>query len=328
PLASRLFLVFPFLQSWRKMRPVWLRRTLAALGTFLWPAARRFRAAVSVMNPVYVALYDARRTALEEGGSVALAESVGGGKDLLTAMIQANWEADEKDRMSDNTVLANMGSIVHGGQETTSSTLGRFLTLFAENTDLQQRLRREVQEAKALPGEDLDFNELEALPLLDAVVREMLRMYSPVTFIWRQTKKDLVLPLTYLIRSQITGQETRELVVEEGTKVYLGLSAANRSTAIWGPDAAEFKPERWMNRDRGEAKLPGAYSGMMTFLSGAKVCPYALCALFVILSVLLLGFSFEPIGEAIDWSMGVTLEPRVRGREKEGLQVPVRVRVL
>jgi len=124
----------------------------------------------------------------------------------------------------------------------------------------------------------LDFNELERLPLLDAVVREMLRVYSPVTFVWRQyvffyfphlsvlnarrTMKDVLIPLTYPIQSTITGEETNQLLIEEGTAVYLGLSAANRSTAIWGPDAAEFKPERWLNRSQTESKLPGAYSGM------------------------------------------------------------------
>ncbi|KAJ6511636.1 cytochrome P450 [Mycena vulgaris] len=333
PLASRLFLVLPFLESWRKMRPVWLRRTLASIATFPWPAAGKFRAAVDAMHPVYVMLYDSRKQALEEGGSAALAETAAGGKDLITSMIQANWDADEADKMSDDIVLANMSSIVHGGQETTSSSLARFLSLVAADTDLQQRLRVELQEAKAkkAPGEDLDFNELERLPLLDAVVREMLRIYSPVTFVWRQTKKDVVVPLTYPIRSEITGEETTELLIEEGTAVYLGLSAANRSTAIWGPDAAEFKPERWLNRSQNESKLPGAYSGMMTFLSGAKVCPgkiFAILEMKLVLSVLLLAFSFEPISEPIDWRMGITLEPRVRGREKEGVQVPVLVTVL
>jgi len=71
-----------------------------------------------------------------------------------------------------------------------------------------------------------------------------------------------MIPLTYPIRSTTTNEETDQLLVEKGTKVYLGLSAANRSTAIWGPDAAEFKPERWLNRSQSESKLPGAYSGM------------------------------------------------------------------
>ncbi|KAJ6582349.1 cytochrome P450 [Mycena capillaripes] len=333
PLASRLFPVLPFLESWRKIQPVWLRRTLASIATFPWPAARKFRAAVDAMHPVYVNLYTSRQKVLEEGGSAALAETAAGGKDLITSMIQANWEAEEAEKMSDDVVLANMGSIVHGGQETTSSSLARFLSIVAENPDLQQRLREEICEAKArkAPGEDLDFNELERLPLLDAVVREMLRIHSPVTFVWRQTLKDVMVPLTYPIRSTITGEETRELLITRGTSVYLGLSAANRSTAIWGPDASEFKPERWLNRSQTEMKLPGAYSGMMTFLSGAKVCPgkiFAILEMKLVLSVLLLSFSFEPIPEPIDWRMGITLEPRVRGREKEGIQTPVRVTVL
>ncbi|KAJ7289345.1 cytochrome P450 [Mycena rebaudengoi] len=330
PLASRLFLVLPFLESWRKIRPVWLRRFLASLGTFPWPAAKKFRAAVDAMHPVYVNLYNSRQAILEEGGSAALADTAAGGKDLITSMILANWDADEANKMSEDVVLANMSSIVHGGQETTPPCLARFLNLVAADKDLQHRLRVELQEAKAkkTEGEDLDFNELERLPLLDAVVREMLRMYSPVTFIWRQTQKDVMVPLTFPIRSTITGEETNQLLIEKGTAVYVGLSAANRSTAIWGLDAAEFKPERWFNRSRNDLKLPGAYSGMMTFLSGAKVCPgltFAVLEMKLVLSVLLLRFSFEPIEEPIDWRMGISLEPIVRGREEEGIQAPVRV---
>ncbi|KAF7356022.1 hypothetical protein MVEN_00931600 [Mycena venus] len=293
-----------------------------------WP-----RAAIYVMRPVYLMLYKARQKVLEEGGSAALAETPAGGKDLMSSMIQANWDADEADKMPDDVVLANMGSIVHGGQETTSSSLARFLTIVAEDSDLQQKLRAELQEAKAkkAPGEDLDYVEIERLPLLDAVVREMLRVYAPVTFVWRQTTKDVLVPLTYPIRSATTGEEIKELLIEQGTAVYLGLGAANRSTAIWGPDAAEFKPERWLNRTQLEAKLPGAYSGMMTFLSGAKVCPgriFAILEMKLILSVLLLAFSFDPISEPIDWQMGIAIEPRVHGREKEGIQVPVCVTTL
>ncbi|KAF8217205.1 cytochrome P450 [Mycena galopus ATCC 62051] len=328
PLGSRLFLILPFLQSWRKMKPVWLRRTLACIGRFFWPTAAKFNAAIHYMRPVYLKIYQARQKVLEENGSAAVAEPGAGGKDLMSSMIQANWDADEADKMPDDVVLANIGSIVHGGQETTSSSLARLLTVFAENNDLQQKLRTELQEAKAKkpPGEDLDYVELERLPLLDAVVKEMLRVYSPVTFVWRQTTKDVIVPLTYPIISTVTGEEIRELLIRQGTSVYVGLAAANRSTAIWGPDAAEFKAERWLNRTQTELKISGAYSGMLTFLAGAKICPgriFAILEMKLILSVLLLAFSFDRIPEPIDWKMGIAIEPQVRGRENEGIQVPI-----
>ncbi|KAJ7736588.1 hypothetical protein DFH07DRAFT_842956 [Mycena maculata] len=56
PLASRIFLVLPFSESWRKFQPVCLRRSLASIATFPWPAAGRFRTAVDTMHPVCHAL--------------------------------------------------------------------------------------------------------------------------------------------------------------------------------------------------------------------------------------------------------------------------------
>ncbi|KAJ7134367.1 cytochrome P450 [Mycena epipterygia] len=330
PVASRLFLVMPFLDSWRKIRPVWLRRTLASIASFPWSTARKLRAIINIIHPMYARIYNSRKETVEEGGLAALAETVSGGKDLITSIIQANWAADEAGKMSDANVIANMSALVQGGHETTSSSIARCLCLLSADTGMQQKLRLELQEAKAKksPSEDLDFSELERFPLLDAFVREVLRVYSPVTFIWRQTIKDVVVPLTYPIRSTITGEETNQLLITQGTAVYLGLGAANRSTAIWGPDAAEFKPERWLDGNSNKSKLPGGYSGMMTFLAGAKVCPgraFAILQIKLVLSVLLLAFSFEPISEPIDWSLSLVLEPRVRGRESEGAQAPLRV---
>jgi hypothetical protein len=47
----------------------------------------------------------------------------------------------------------------------------------------------------------------------------------------------------------------------------------NRSKALWGPDAWEFKPDRWMTDDRipeGAKEITG-YRHLMTFLDGPKV---------------------------------------------------------
>ncbi|KAG6827046.1 hypothetical protein H0H87_005723, partial [Tephrocybe sp. NHM501043] len=96
-----------------------------------------------------------------------------------------------------------MGSIVHGAQETTSSILSRFISLLALDLVLQSRLRGELLDARQAcsailsfhimqsltkrknSDEDFDFRELDSLPLLDAVIRETLRLFAPVTFVWR-----------------------------------------------------------------------------------------------------------------------------------------------
>ena len=71
-----------------------------------------------------------------------------------------------------------------------------------------------------------------------------------------------MLPLSHPIRDA-NGNETRELFVPKGTTIALGLLSANRNKAIWGEDAEEWKPERWLSplpTSVTEAKVPGVYS--------------------------------------------------------------------
>jgi len=61
------------------------------------------------------------------------------------------------------------------------------LHLLAVNLDVQNRLRDEIKQAKQEHGgEDLGYEALIALPYLDAIFRETLRMYPPSAIVWRQ----------------------------------------------------------------------------------------------------------------------------------------------
>jgi len=46
------------------------------------------------------------------------------------------------------------------------------------------------------------------------------------------------------------------------------------------------------------------------------------------MSVLLPAFHFEKTNDIIDWRLGITLSPYVRGKEAEGPQVPMKVSLL
>ena len=62
--------------------------------------------------------------------------------------------------------------------DTTSGVLAHILHMLAEHQDVQERLREEIRGARgANDGEDLSYEQLSELPLLDAVCRETLRSY-------------------------------------------------------------------------------------------------------------------------------------------------------
>ena len=65
----------------------------------------------------------------------------------------------------------------------------------------------------------------------------------------------------------------KEIHVPKGTTIYIGIRASNLDKRIWGQDALEFKPERWLSPlppSVTEAKIPGVYSHLYVVLSWMK----------------------------------------------------------
>ena len=56
-----------------------------------------------------------------------------------------------------------------------------------------------------------------------------------------------------------------EVLVPRGTILQLDYQASNRNKALWGEDAREWKPERWLQplpQTVEEARIPGIYSNL------------------------------------------------------------------
>lgn len=59
--------------------------------------------------------------------------------------------------------------------------------------------------------------------------------------------------------------EIREIPIKKNTNVIVSILNANRSKAVWGEDAEEWRPERWLGKSLDEVakeRLPGVYSSM------------------------------------------------------------------
>ena len=62
------------------------------------------------------------------------------------------------------------------GVDTTSNALSRVLHLLCMHKDVQAKLRAELREAQEQYGNEIPYDELCALPYLDAICRETLRL--------------------------------------------------------------------------------------------------------------------------------------------------------
>ena len=69
-------------------------------------------------------------------------------------------------------------TMTFAAMDTTSNALSQILHLLAQHPDVQTRLRQEILDARQRSdSRDLSYDELCALPFLDAVCRETLRVY-------------------------------------------------------------------------------------------------------------------------------------------------------
>jgi cytochrome P450 len=72
-----------------------------------------------------------------------------------------------------------------------------------------------------------------------------------------------------------TGEVVDRLTIAAGTTVTVPIQALNRSKLVWGEDALEFKPERWLNDEAGVPKLAKEFQGfhhLLTFIDGQRTC--------------------------------------------------------
>lgn len=84
------------------------------------------------------------------------------------------------------------------------------------------------------------------------------------------------MPLQFPIKATDGKTSITEISLKKNTHVIININGANRSKAIWGEDAEEWKPERWLNplpQSVTEAHLPGVYSSM-SVSDPFNVCSY------------------------------------------------------
>ncbi|CDO68425.1 hypothetical protein BN946_scf184707.g6 [Trametes cinnabarina] len=260
-------------------------------------------------------------------GDDELKHNVGEGKDLMSILLRANMLASAEEKLTDEELIAQMSTFMLAGMDTTSNALTRALYVLSEHPEEQERLREEVTEARN--GDDLTYDALDKLPYLDAVCRETLRLYPPVAAIARGVAKDMTLPLHTPVIG-VDGTVIQELHVSAGQWMLLNLQASNCDPVLWGEDALQWKPERWLEplpTALEDARIPGVYSNLMTFSGGSRSCigfKFSQLEMKVLLSLLISSFKFEATGQPVDWKYSAVSYPTM-GEESTKPELLLRV---
>ncbi|KAJ7158153.1 cytochrome P450 [Mycena filopes] len=295
--AFKMQLAIPLLPILMKFLPASLRRFM--INFIPLRPLHELRDLVDLTDATAVRLV-AERKAAQESGQL---EGSSDGKDIMSLLVKGNAMADGEMHLADDELVACVSMIIFAATDTTSSSMNRLFHVLALYPDVQERLREEILTAGR---EHLEYDAIDALPYLDGVVREVLRLYPPVApVMYRQAMADAVLPLSKPIVAS-DGKLRHTITVPKGTSLYVGIAAANQDKAIWGDDALEFKPERWTNgkAQSVETKLPSIYGNTLTFLGGGRSCigvKFAQLEMKVVACILLRAFRFSSPDSQIRW---------------------------
>jgi cytochrome P450 len=239
--------------------------------------------------------------------------------------------AMESGGFTEDNLVDQLMTFLAAGHETTATAMCWALLALCQHPEMQERLRTEIH--KSLPSiEDnttpMSAEVMDRLPYLHAMCNEVLRFYAPVPITRRETAKD----------TTILGQ-----FIPKGTDIILAPSAVNISKEMWGENALEFDPDRWMGPGRTNSggatsnyanltflhgKLPPSNkfkSHILTTLSGPRSCigmAFAKAEFACLLAAVVGRFEME----LEDKDAKIELENGITARPKGGL--PLRMKVL
>lgn len=149
-------------------------------------------------------------------------------------------------------------SLVSGGFETLSTTglAGLGYLSSPQGQDIQDRAFKAIMEVYSSPEQAwADCLQEERVPYIVALVREMLRYYPAIPLLPpRQTCKEF---------------EWNGVRIPSKVAIYMNAQAINHDISAYGPDANEFRPERWLEEDSSfKVGAPYHYS----FGAGSRMC--------------------------------------------------------
>lgn len=275
---------------YRHFKPVILWRLQNLIGIGI---EKKLRAASAYFDRMFGEIISSRRR-----------EEINGGKrepamDAVTYYMNADTAKYKLLKRSNDKFIRDVVlSLLVAGRDTTSTAITWFFWLLSTHPQVMTKIRHEINTS-------FDPTDVEKLVYLHAALLESMRLYPPVPFNHKSPSKSDVLP---------SGHK-----VDADSKILISIYALGRMKSVWGEDASDFKPERWISENGGLKREPT--SKFLVFNAGPRTC------LGKHLALLLMKMTAVEIIQKYDFKVveGHKIEPVpfIILRMKHGLRVTV-----
>ncbi|CAH0474088.1 unnamed protein product [Peronospora belbahrii] len=188
---------------------------------------------------------------------------------------------------------------VLAGKDTTGDALSWLMHLLHENPRVENRLRTEL--LAKIPKLAVDesyvptMEELEAIAYLEATIRESLRLKPPAPCVTQHCTQDTVFP--------------DGTFIAKGMDTTLLYHASGLLPSVWGPDASEFNPDRFLDENDKLIVLPP--HKFIAFSAGPRKCigrKLAMIEMKIVTACLVSRYHLAEVpGQDICGTMGISL---------------------
>ena len=208
--------------------------------------------------------------------------------DMVSLLLQAR-DAESGAELTEEELLGHVGVIFVAGHETSATALTWTLFLLAQHPDVAADLLDELD--SVLHGEAPTIEQLSQLPLLERVVKESMRVLSPVPWNGRVTSQPADL-----------GGYT----LPAGTEVFVSIYQTHHMPDLY-PRPEQFDPRRW------ERINPTVFE-YNPFSAGPRMCigaTFAMLEIRLVLAMLLQRYRLEYVRQIpVDRTGVVVLVPK------------------
>ncbi|KAK4147374.1 Pisatin demethylase [Dichotomopilus funicola] len=214
--------------------------------------------------------------------------------DFLQYFIES--KSTHPDLVNDGSVIGYLLLNLIAGADTTAITMRALFYHILKSPRIYTKLQTEVRSV-FVPFEAASHAKARALPYLEAVVKETLRYHPAVSMIMERIVPEggLTLP---------DGS-----VVPAGQMVGMNPYIVGRNTDVFGKDAEEFNPDRWL---RGDAESEEAHKermqrwgqSLLAFGGGYRIClgrNLSMMEVYKVVPTLMATFDIELEDPNEDW---------------------------